>query len=154
MEFPHFNPRMMTKRVKSKNQEKHKARYKAEEPVFYVQVYEGGRKYETGISLKMKLRKPWNKPNPEEICSVIPGSVLSLFVHEGDHVEKDQELIAYEAMKMHSMIRAPFAGTVERIAVKSGDKLQKGALLMVIKANEPVAPSESPAPEFYLEDFG
>ena len=122
-------------------------------PAYYVQVFEGGRRYITRTSVKMELRKPWQKPDPEEIRSVIPGSVLSLMVQEGDEVTKDQELMVYIAMKMHNVIRAPFAGKVAQIRVKSGDKLQKGALMMVIRANDPLSAVEPVAPELYFEDF-
>jgi len=120
-------------------------------PTIYVQVFDGGRKYVTQSSVKMGLRKPWQKPNPEEIRSVIPGSVLSLSVQEGDEVAIGQELMVYVAMKMHNVIRAPFAGKIEQITVKNGDKLQKGALMMVIRAHEPLV--DPVAPEVYFEDF-
>ena len=138
----------MVKRKKSK-----KTSQDPDGSFFYVQVFDGGRKYVTQTSVKMGLRKPWYKPNPEEIRSVIPGSVLSLFVQDGDEVAKGQELMVYEAMKMHNIIRAPFAGKVEQIAVKSGDKLQKGALMMAIRAHEPLHPAQPVAPELYFEDF-
>ena len=109
---------------------------KENEPLIYVQVFEGGRKYETHSSVKMGMRKPWRKPNPEEICSTIPGSVVLLFVKEGDTVEKDQQIMMYEAMKMCNVIRAPFSGTVVQILVALGDKLPKGAPMMVIRASE------------------
>jgi len=128
-----------------------KASKNPDNPSFYVQVFDGGRKYVTHSSIKMEMRKPWHKPNPEEIRSVIPGSVLSLFVQEGEQVAKDQELMEYEAMKMHNIIRAPFAGNVEQIAVKNGDKLQKGALMMVVRALEPLI--DPVTPELYFEDF-
>ncbi|MCL1973677.1 MAG: acetyl-CoA carboxylase biotin carboxyl carrier protein subunit [Bacteroidetes bacterium] len=119
----------------------------------YVQVSDGGRRYVTQTSVKMGLHKPWQKPDPEEIRSVIPGSVLALMVQEGDEVAEDQELMVYVAMKMHNVIRAPFAGRVTQIAVKNGDRLQKGALLMVIRAHEPIIDVEPVASELYFEDF-
>jgi len=120
----------------------------------YIQIFDGGRRYETYSSIKMDLRKPWKKPNPQEIHSAIPGSVLSFLVKEGDEVKKDQDLMVYEAMKMHNKIRSPFDGTVEQIAVKCGDKLQKGALMMVIKASEPQDTAAPDGSDLYLEDFG
>ena len=125
-----------------------------QEPLFYVQVYEGGRKYETRSSVKMKMHKVWQKPNPEEICSVIPGSVLSFFVKEGDKVAKDDDLMIYEAMKMHNIIRAPFDGTVEQITAKQGDRLPKGALMMVIRPSSmPTNPNAMNIQTPYFEDI-
>ena len=139
---------MIEKKKKSKKESKTLAN-----PAYYVQVFEGGRRYVTRTSVKMELRKPWQKPDPEEIRAVIPGSVLSLMVQEGDEVAKDQELMVYVAMKMHNVIRAPFAGRVAQIRVKSGDKLQKGALMMIIRAHEPHQTAKPVAPELYFEDF-
>ena len=115
-------------------------------PLIHVQVSEGGRKYETRTSPKMALRKAWQRPNPEELRAIIPGVVLSLSVQEGDVVEVNQELMVYETMKMHNVIRAPFSGTVMQICVKQGDKLPKGALMMVIRCLT-ISNSETFAPE-------
>ncbi|MCL2727351.1 MAG: acetyl-CoA carboxylase biotin carboxyl carrier protein subunit [Bacteroidales bacterium] len=141
-----MSDRVQKKRV-SKNAQ-------SDERKIYVQIFEGGRRYETYSSIKMDLRKPWKKPNPQEIRSTIPGSVLSFLVMEGDEVKKNQELMVYEAMKMHNKICAPFDGVVEQIGVKCGDKLQKGALMMVIKASEPQDSVGSGVSDLYLEDFG
>jgi len=104
--------------------------------LIYVQIFEGGRKYETHSSVKMGMRKPWRKPNPEEICSTIPGSVVSLFVKEGDTVEKEQQIMVYEAMKMNNVIRAPFSGVVMQVLVNAGDKLPRGVPMVVIRSSE------------------
>ena len=141
----------MAKRVREKRASKTS---QEDEKRIYVQIFEGGRRYETYSSVKMGLRKPWKKPNPQEIRSSIPGSVLSFLVKEGDEVKKDQELMIYEAMKMHNMIRAPFDGVIEQILVKCGDKLQKGALMMTIKANEQEDSAGTGATDLYMEDFG
>ena len=125
-----------------------------QEAPIYVQVSEGGRKYETWPSVKMKMRKPWRKPDPREICSTIPGSVVSLFVKEGDTVEKEQQLMVFEAMKMHNVIRAPFSGTVEQVLVKPGDKLPRGVVMMVICFSETEETAAEPVSQnAYYEDF-
>jgi len=108
------------------------------EPPFYMQVFDGGRKYETHSSVKMNKRKPWQKPNPQEIRSMISCTVLSMSVQEGETVEKNQQIMEFEAMKMHNVIYAPFAGVVEQVLVTVGDKMPKGALMMVISPNESV----------------
>jgi biotin carboxyl carrier protein len=127
---------------KREREERNKLVKKAKEPKehagspIYVQIFEGGRRYETHSSVKVDMRKPWRKPNPEEICSAIPGSVVSLFVKEGDSVEKGQQVMVYEAMKMHNVIHAPFAGVVQQILVKVGEKLPRGVPMVVIRSTE------------------
>ena len=126
-----------------------------ETSLIYVQVSEGGRKYETHISPKMALRKIWQKPNPEEIRAIIPGVVLSLSVQVGDAVEFNQELMVFETMKMHNVIRAPFSGKVVNICINQGDKLPKGALMMVIRSDEVTEDKPDPVPHDNLfDDFG
>ena len=155
MESLHFKERGMEKKTKKTKREKTASkRAKSAPQSVYVQVFDGGRRYETGTSVKMGQRKPWRRPNPEEILSAIPGAVLSLLVKVGDEVTKDQELMMYEAMKMHSVVRAPFAGTVAQILVKEGDKIKKEALMMVIKAAGRTDEVGEVTPEFYFEDFG
>ena len=53
----------------------------------------------------------------DTIRAQIPGRVVRLWVAEGDTVEAGQRLLAIEAMKMENEVRAPHAGTVERVHV-------------------------------------
>lgn len=95
-----------------------------------IQVHECGRKYKTLYTKKFLERKPWQAPNPNEIRSIIPGSVTEIFVKEGIRVKKGEKLMIYEAMKMKNIIAAPFDATIESIEAKVGDKLPKGAMLI------------------------
>ena len=124
------------KEKEERKKEKGEREVRFAEPLIYVQIHESGRRYETHSTVKMERRKPWRKPNPEEICSTIPGSVVLLFVKEGDSVEKDQQIMEYEAMKMCNVIRAPFSGVVLQILVNVGDKLPRGVPMVVIRSTE------------------
>lgn len=95
-----------------------------------IQVHECGRKYKTCYTRKFVERKKWEAPNPNEVRSIIPGSVTEIYVKEGAKVKKGTCLMIYEAMKMKNRIVAPFDATVKTVAVKAGDKLPKGALLV------------------------
>ena len=94
-----------------------------------IQVHECGRKYKTLYTKKFLERKPWKAPNPNEIRSIIPGSVTEIFVKAGSRVKKGEKLMIYEAMKMKNIIAAPFDATIESVEAKVGDKLPKGAIL-------------------------
>ena len=48
-------------------------------------------------------------------------------------ITKGEKLMIYEAMKMKNIINAPFEGIIKRVAVKVGENLPKGALLIVME---------------------
>ena len=61
------------------------------------------------------------------IESPMPGSIMKLFVKEGEKVEKGQVLLILEAMKMENDIVAETSGTVSRILVEAGSFVQAGS---------------------------
>ena len=67
------------------------------------------------------------------IKSPLPGSILELFVKEGDEVKIGQRLLILEAMKMENNIEADKAGTVVSIAKHKGDSVMEGDVLIVIR---------------------
>ena len=95
-----------------------------------IQVQECGRRYKTLYTKKFLERKPWQAPNPNEVRSIIPGSVTEIFVKVGKKVKKGEKLITYEAMKMKNIIAAPFDAIIESVEANVGDKLPKGVVLV------------------------
>ena len=69
---------------------------------------------------------------PLEVRAIIPGKVASVWVVAGDAVIAGQQLLVVEAMKMHNELRAPRDGTIERVGVAEGVKIEVGDLLLVI----------------------
>jgi pyruvate carboxylase subunit B len=59
----------------------------------------------------------------------MPGKVIRLLVHVGDHVEAGEGVLVLEAMKMEMQITAPAAGTVTDITVAAGDQIAAGDVL-------------------------
>src|SRR5262249_57313944 len=76
------------------------------------------------------------------------GEIVRWLVKEGDRVRLDQPLVEVETDKAVVEIPAPRAGTVLRVAVPEGQKIQVGEVLVVIgEADEPaVAAAAAPAP--------
>jgi biotin carboxyl carrier protein len=70
---------------------------------------------------------------PTEIRAIIPGRVVGVSVAAGDSVDAGQEILVIEAMKMQNELRTPRAGTVERLAVGAGSRVEVGDLLVVIR---------------------
>jgi biotin carboxyl carrier protein len=70
---------------------------------------------------------------PTEMRAIIPGRVVGVSVAAGDTVAAGQEILVIEAMKMQNELRSPRAGTVERLAVGAGARVELGDLLVVIR---------------------
>ena len=100
-----------------------------------IQVFPNARHYKTNFTKKYLNRKVWQRPDPQEIKSIIPGVVTSLEIKEGDHVTKGSHIMTFEAMKMQNLVMAPFDGTVEKIFVKEGEKVPKGGVMLFLKSD-------------------
>jgi len=67
------------------------------------------------------------------IKSPLPGTILDIFVKEGDVVKIGQRVILLEAMKMENNIDADREGTVKEIQVHHNDTVMEGDVLIVIE---------------------
>jgi biotin carboxyl carrier protein len=65
-----------------------------------------------------------------EIKAPMPGLVLKVFAVEGDEVKKGDNLLVLEAMKMENIIKCPADVTIKKIRIKSGNKVEKGQILI------------------------
>jgi len=70
--------------------------------------------------------------NPLEIGASIPGKVIKILVKPGDKVRVNQEIAIIEAMKMETSVVSLVEGTVESIAVKEGQMVKSGELLITL----------------------
>ncbi|MCE1187551.1 MAG: acetyl-CoA carboxylase biotin carboxyl carrier protein subunit [Ignavibacteria bacterium] len=87
-------------------------------------------RYETRLTKKFLNRKPYEKPNDKIIKTVIPGTILELFVKNGDVVKKGDKLLILEAMKMKNVLRAARDGKIKNVAVSVGMQVPKGDILL------------------------
>src|SRR5215471_6752719 len=71
------------------------------------------------------------------------GTVVNLFVKEGDQVSKDQPILELENEKAVATIPSTAAGTVTRIFVRTGDKITVGQRILSLSDGEPAAPAPS-----------
>lgn len=70
--------------------------------------------------------------NGTEVQAAVNGNVWKILVKEGDRVEKDQQIMILEAMKMEIDIVAPTSGTVSKILVEPASAVEEGQTLAVI----------------------
>ncbi|WP_065218488.1 MULTISPECIES: acetyl-CoA carboxylase biotin carboxyl carrier protein subunit [Butyricimonas] len=92
-----------------------------------------GLQYKTQFTEKFINRKKWEKPDPGIVTTHIPGSIIEMYVKEGQEVKAGDLLCLLEAMKMHNKILAPISGSIAKVHVNKGDKLPKDALMFEIK---------------------
>ncbi len=79
--------------------------------------------------------------------SVKGGDILRVLVKAGDTVAADQGLLELETDKATVEVPSPAAGVVTSVAVKDGDHVSVGQLVLVLEGAGPVAPAASaPAP--------
>ncbi len=67
-----------------------------------------------------------------EVPAVVNGAVWKILVKVGDKVEKDQQIMILEAMKMEIDINAPESGTVKEILVTPNATVEEGQTLAII----------------------
>ena len=104
----------------------------AENPDF-VDFAVTARKYKTLLTKKFLSRKKWENPSPYEIFSSIPGTVVDIYVKEGDVVEEGAPLMTLEAMKMQNEIQSPKDGKIKTINIKENQSVIEGEDLIVIE---------------------
>jgi len=76
------------------------------------------------------------------------GTVVNLFVKEGDQIAKDQPILELENEKAVATIPSTAAGTIAKIFVKAGDKLSVGQKILSVDGAAGAAPAAAkPADE-------
>src|SRR2546421_2499392 len=66
------------------------------------------------------------------------GTVVNLFVKEGDQLAKDQPVLELENEKAVATIPSTAAGTISKIFIKTGDKISVGQ--RILSLTETAAP--------------
>lgn len=66
------------------------------------------------------------------LTAPIPGTISKISVIVGQAVQRGDELVTIEAMKMFNVIRSPWAGTVAGVHVKEGQNVTQALLLLTM----------------------
>lgn len=67
-----------------------------------------------------------------DIRSPAVGKVLRITVQAGAQVQRGDELMVIESMKVEIPIKAPASGTLRDVRVNPGDQIQRGAVLAIL----------------------
>jgi pyruvate carboxylase len=76
------------------------------------------------------------KGDPNQLPASMPGKVLKVLVGPGDKVTRGMQLVVTEAMKMETVLAAPREGVISEVAVKVGDAVETGDLLILLEAGK------------------
>ena len=80
----------------------------------------------------VKTSSPAEKKGTGNIKAPLPGTIISVFVKEGDYIKIGTKLLTWEAMKMENNLNSDREGTVKSIKVKPGDTVLEGDVLIEI----------------------
>jgi acetyl-CoA carboxylase biotin carboxyl carrier protein len=69
---------------------------------------------------------------PVDVTAHITGTVWKIQVQVGDPVAEEQPVVILESMKMEMPVESPSAGTVTSIAVKEGQAVEEGDVLVTL----------------------
>ncbi len=92
-----------------------------------------GTKYRTLYNKKFENRRAGSVPDLGAITAVIPGTVLKIFVSQGQTVKKGEDILILEAMKMKNRIKSSRKGVIKKIHVQEGSKVPKNQVLVEMK---------------------
>jgi propionyl-CoA carboxylase alpha chain len=70
------------------------------------------------------------------LLAPMPGTVVSVLVEKGQHVQAGQPILVLEAMKMQHTVTAPGAGTVTQLDVGPGAQVAAGEVLAVVEEEQ------------------
>ncbi|MCM3768576.1 biotin/lipoyl-containing protein [Neobacillus niacini] len=68
----------------------------------------------------------------KEITASMAGTVLNVFVAEGDQIHSGQEVLMLESMKMEIPIESGIEGVVKEVKANIGDFVNEGDVLIVL----------------------
>ncbi len=90
-------------------------------------------KYLTLTTKKFDRRKKWQRLDPNEIKSFIPGSIIDVFAEPGQSLKAGEVILVLDAMKMYTRVTMPHDGVIKTIEVKKGDRIPKNTLMATIE---------------------
>ena len=90
-------------------------------------------KYLTLLTTKYKKRKVWQRLDPKEVRSFIPGSIIEIYANPGQIMKAGEVILILEAMKMYTKVEMPLDGIIKEINVKKGDRIPKNMLMVTIE---------------------
>lgn len=89
--------------------------------------------YKTTFPRKYKERKPYEAVDLKKVKTVIPGTIVKVFIKSGAKVTEGQPLLTLNAMKMENEVHAPIDGVIKKVNVKPTDVVYKKQIMIEYK---------------------
>ena len=99
----------------------------------YEELIIQGVVYKTTLTQKFKERVNWAPSNENMIYSIIPGTIIDIFVKPRQKVNEGETILLLEAMKMQNQVRMPFDGEIVKVHVKRDELVPNRHLMIEIK---------------------
>ena len=97
------------------------------------------------LTLKLKVSNEHDEVKVPDIGDFEEVAVIEVLVKPGDTVKAEQSLITVESDKASMEIPSSHAGVVKSVAVKVGDKVSEGSVVLTLEAAEGAAAAPAPA---------
>lgn len=97
-----------------------------------IHLWMGGESFIFSPIISPYRRRASQQISTDEVLCSVPGVVLAVHVAEGDTVEAGQDLLIIESMKTEQVVKSPRDGTVQRVPVQPGDRVDRGMRLVVL----------------------
>lgn len=97
-----------------------------------VHIWIGGEFFVFSPVVSASRSRRGHQISTDEILCSVPGVVIAVHVSEGDAVSAGQDLLVIESMKTEQVVKSPRDGTVQRVPVQPGDRVDRGMRLVVL----------------------
>ena len=87
---------------------------------------------DNNTNTRTHYRQLYVKVAPGEIYAFIPGTIVKVFVQEGQVVQKGDVLCSLHAMKMDNQICATMNGIIKSVNIEEGQHVSKNDVLIEI----------------------
>lgn len=88
--------------------------------------------------LSQHMLPPDEKDTSQFVLCPMPGTLVSIKVHAGQHVTEGQEIAVIEAMKMQNVLRSPKEGVIKSVNVAAGAHLRVDQVIIEFETHEPL----------------
>jgi biotin carboxyl carrier protein len=89
--------------------------------------------YQTNSTPSYEKRKKWEKERETVVKSIIPGTIVDVFVNSGDKVKEGDRMLVIEAMKMNNQVYFHRDAVVKNVNVQRGSVVSKGEILLELE---------------------